>query len=128
MYNTTQGPRGVVSVEKKTLIALTYMATQMSVRKIGDQFNVADSTALNSIEKFLAAVLMIKDHYIKWPSEEECVIIESQFKSLANFPGNLNTYLYNLYLKNRHNPGENVKSTSFISHGSGVQFFFFFFH
>uniref|UniRef100_A0A8D8W1P2 Nuclease HARBI1 n=3 Tax=Cacopsylla melanoneura TaxID=428564 RepID=A0A8D8W1P2_9HEMI len=87
MYNTTQGPRGVVSVEKKTLIALTYMATQMSVRKIGDQFNVADSTALNSIEKFLAAVLMIKDHYIKWPSEEECVIIESQFKSLANFPG-----------------------------------------
>lgn len=83
--------RGVpfVPVEKKTLVALSYMATQLSMRKIGDQFNLADSTVWSCIDSFLTAMSQpqIQCQYIKWPTEEESVIIERNFRALAKFPG-----------------------------------------
>lgn len=83
----TQGQQPI-SVEKKTLIGLSYMATSMSLRKIGDQFNSADSSVLKAVDQFCQVLANIKEKYIKWPTEDECVVIASQFESLAKFPGN----------------------------------------
>lgn len=85
--NWTNGLKPL-TVEKRILISLLYMATQMSLRKIGDQFNIADSTVLKAVDEFCDVLWNIRFKYIKWPTEEECAIIESQFKNLAQFSGN----------------------------------------
>lgn len=78
---------------KKTLVALLYMASQQTIRQIGDKFNISDSTVFKCRNDFLRVVSSLHSQIIKWPySEEEQMLVSQQFESLANFKGNIASY------------------------------------
>uniref|UniRef100_A0A8D8QZX1 Nuclease HARBI1 n=1 Tax=Cacopsylla melanoneura TaxID=428564 RepID=A0A8D8QZX1_9HEMI len=76
-----------IPIEKKTLIALQYLATQETMHSIGNHFDCTDSTVYNQITSFLLALEILMPKFIKMPTIEEMNTVCNQFELLANFPG-----------------------------------------
>ncbi|CAH0384777.1 unnamed protein product [Bemisia tabaci] len=71
----------------KLLVTLEYLAAQGPLRRIEDEFGLADSTVLNIIEEILDIFTDNQGIFIKWPSVDEAEIIKSEFEDASTFPG-----------------------------------------
>lgn len=77
----------VISVEKKFLITLLYLASEISMNKLSNDFNVAVSTIYNVIQEVISRLCHLTKNFIRWPTQEECDQVSSSFEAIANFPG-----------------------------------------
>ncbi|KAB0804620.1 hypothetical protein PPYR_01590 [Photinus pyralis] len=76
-----------VSKEKCLLITLWYLAKGETLRSIGDRFNLSDSTVFNVTNDYIQSIADLGDKYIVWPTENESVAVQQEFKNLCGYPG-----------------------------------------
>ncbi|KAJ1519059.1 hypothetical protein ONE63_011302 [Megalurothrips usitatus] len=82
-----RGDAPPVTVEKATLMALWYLAANVSMYKAGDRFGVASSTLFKEVHKIVDILCQLCNKFIVWPTEAEATIIRQQFKDRAGYPG-----------------------------------------
>ncbi|XP_052078520.1 putative nuclease HARBI1 [Mytilus californianus] len=82
------GGRERVGLEKTVLIALRYFAHQGNIRSISELFDVADSTVVICRNRVVAALMALKETYIKWPLDHRKQRhISNKFQEKRGFPG-----------------------------------------
>jgi hypothetical protein len=78
----------VVPVEKQVLIALWYVGSLDTIRKIADRFGVSESTVIMCRERVTAAILNnLKEKNISWPTQQEMQDEVNAFQQRNRFPG-----------------------------------------
>ncbi|KAH7979687.1 hypothetical protein HPB49_010564 [Dermacentor silvarum] len=58
--------RQIMSAEKRCLVALTCLSTQVSMAQTADKFDVAESSVQNGLNRLLDFLLSISEEAIKW--------------------------------------------------------------
>ena len=61
------GGRPSVSAEKTALVALYYLGSQETIRKIAEKFELSESSVLACRERFCSTLTSRRDELIKWP-------------------------------------------------------------
>lgn len=82
-----RGSAPLVDCNKAILMTLTYLGLQISMDEVGDRFGVAVSTVHKEVYLVVKILCDLKTRYIVWPTQNECTIIENQFRERAGFPG-----------------------------------------
>lgn len=82
-----RGSAPLVECDTAVLITLTYLGRQTSMADIGDAFGVTASTVCNELHLVVKILCNLRARYIVWPTENECRIVEQQFRERAGFPG-----------------------------------------
>ena len=80
---------GFDTLETKYMLILTiwYLANQCTYREIEETFGVAKSFAHKCIQNMINIINKIAKKFIKWPSIQELLNDEKEFRKFANFPG-----------------------------------------
>ena len=82
------GGRERVGLEKTVLIALRYFGHQGNIRTISELFDVADSTVIACRDRVIAALMTLREQYIKWPLDRDVQRnIIAKFQEKRGFPG-----------------------------------------
>uniref|UniRef100_A0A8D8QC39 Transposase Helix-turn-helix domain-containing protein n=1 Tax=Cacopsylla melanoneura TaxID=428564 RepID=A0A8D8QC39_9HEMI len=74
---------------KKVLVALMYLSSQEPMRKIGDKFNLCDSSVYRCINEFMECVGQSRDQLIRWPQGEDQALVSQQGSCVQNFPSSV---------------------------------------
>ncbi|XP_011859463.1 PREDICTED: putative nuclease HARBI1 [Vollenhovia emeryi] len=82
-----RGDAPLVTVEKAVLMTLCYLGKHVPLSDIGDRFAVAQSTVFKEARTIIHILCDLRDTFIVWPKESECVVLSRQFKARAGFPG-----------------------------------------
>lgn len=82
-----------VSAKKKLQVALMYLSSQMTLRRIGDILGIADSTVMVAKDEIVEMLCRSAKYFIRWPTEAEAQTISNEFQEIAGFPGIIFTLL-----------------------------------
>ena len=72
-----------VPMKIKTAMFLWYMANHNSFREIGDKFNVAQSTAHETIVRIIQHISRLASQYIQWPNQHNKETNARVFKRIS---------------------------------------------
>jgi len=75
-----------LSVEKKILITLWYLAKEGSMGSVAEVFNVARSTVKCVTRDVILELCKLSPKFIAWPSKEDALILAKDFQSRSDFP------------------------------------------
>jgi len=75
-----------LSVEKKIVITLWYLAKEGSMGSVAEVFNVAKSTVKCVTRDVILELCKLSPKFITWPSKEDALILAKDFKSRSDFP------------------------------------------
>ncbi|XP_053394054.1 putative nuclease HARBI1 [Mercenaria mercenaria] len=81
-------PHQKISTEKKLLVFIKYVATQLYYQAIADMFGICETTVHNivhDVSKLISSHLL--NTLVKWPSGRSLKNIENGFKEMQGFPG-----------------------------------------
>lgn len=73
--------------EECLMVTLWYLGNKCSYREISEQFGYSEGCIFQSVQIVLDILCGQSDNYIKWPTPDEALEIEKEFKSVAGFPG-----------------------------------------
>lgn len=76
-----------ITTDKALHICLWYLGKGDSIHSIADRFNTSLQGAHIAISSILKALESLKSKFIKWPSEEQFIDIEKNFRKISGFPG-----------------------------------------
>ena len=65
------GGKPRISIQKKGLVFLWYMANNNSFREMSDKFNITQSSVYRIIKRILNDITYISSKYIKWPTPQQ---------------------------------------------------------
>lgn len=81
------GGHHAINLELAVYIFLWYMATQDTLLSIATRFKVVPATVMNTVNKVIYFVLLLKEKYIRFPRNlQELEDVSSRFK---RYPGNV---------------------------------------
>ena len=72
-----------VTLERKTLMFLWYIANQNSFREVADKFNVTKSKCHTCVMEVLDKVCSMAPKYIQWPSQQAMAVSSEVFRGRA---------------------------------------------
>ncbi|GLV40085.1 uncharacterized protein CBL_02970 [Carabus blaptoides fortunei] len=79
--------REKVSPKKAFLMSLWYLSNQETYRQISDRFGVSESCSLTIIRRVVKYVVSISPTHIKWPSQEQQIVIANEFEKKQGLKG-----------------------------------------
>ena len=74
-------------VNEMLYITLYYLGNQGAIRLIADKFGHCESTIFKAISEVTTFLFDNQSQFIKWPTMEERIEIEKEFRSKQGFPG-----------------------------------------
>lgn len=112
-----RGDTPLVTVEKAVLMTLCYLGKHVPLSDIGDRFAVAQSTVFKEVKTIIYILCDLRDTFIVWPKESECVVLSRQFEARAGFHGEYFVWLCNFgtFLKKQCSLHRNFVLLSFAS-------------
>ncbi|XP_022162725.1 protein ALP1-like isoform X2 [Myzus persicae] len=76
-----------LSIEKKLLITLWYLAKEGAMFTTGEFFNIAKSTVKKAVDLVVNQLCKFSSKIIVWPKKSDCVEIAKVFHEKSKFPG-----------------------------------------
>ena len=72
------GGRAGMSVETTVLVALYYLGSQETIRKVADKFAISESSVLKARDRFVDVLLTLQSSIIKWPQVSICFVCHNK--------------------------------------------------
>ena len=73
--------------KKALYLTLWYLGNQSTYREISELFGISMSTAFECVQRIIHVLCDAGHRYIKWPTSEEALQFESEFRNLGSIPG-----------------------------------------
>jgi hypothetical protein len=74
-------------MDEMVYITLWYLTNQCTHREISLLFNRSVSTVWRSVNQITKIIELQLQHFVKWPTGEEVLLIADEFQHIAGFPG-----------------------------------------
>ena len=84
---STKSRHNSLSCSEVLVLTISYLANQSSYRELANSFGLSKGFVHTTVTKILDILNILAPEFIKWPTKEEAIVDEKEFKKYANFPG-----------------------------------------